>query len=82
MPEVGYHYTGAEKLLPRGNQMARGHAMAWRNDAHGIVMGKAHANLILDTRIYQDEFAGGKATELTANIIVESMYAQYDADWN
>ena len=32
--------------------------------------------------MYQDEFAGGKVTELTTNIIAESMYAQCDIDGN
>ena len=45
-------------------------------------MGRAHTNPILDTRIYQFEFIGGKVTELTANVISESMYTQYDADGN
>ena len=39
-------------------------------------------NLILDTRMYQVEFAGGEVTELTTNIIAESMYTQCDADGN
>ena len=32
--------------------------------------------------MYQVEFTGGKITELTANILAESMYAQCDADGN
>ena len=39
MPEVGNHYIGAEILIPRGNQMARGHVMTWSCDANGNVMG-------------------------------------------
>ena len=45
-------------------------------------MGRAHTNPILNTRMYQVEFAGGKVTELTTNIIAESMYTQCDADRN
>ena len=40
------------------------------------------ANLILDTRMYQVEFAGDKVTELTNNVITESMHALCDADRN
>ena len=36
-------------------------------------------NPILDTRMYQVEFAGGNVAELPANIIAGSMYAQCDA---
>ena len=61
-------------MLPRGDEMARG--------AKGNDMDRAHTNAILDTRTYQVEFAGGKVTEMTANIIAESMHAQCDADRN
>ena len=45
-------------------------------------MGRAHTNPIPDTRMYQVEFAGGKVTESTTNIIAKSMYAQCDAGGN
>ena len=75
MPEVRDHFVAADILLPRGNHMARGHVVAHNHDVNGNVMGRAHTNLILDTRMYQVEFAGGKVTELTTNAIDESMYA-------
>ena len=43
-------------------------------------MGIAHMNPILDTRMCQAEHAGGEVTELTANLIAESIYAQCDAN--
>ena len=60
MQEVGDHYRGADILLPRCSQMTRGHVVAWSHDANGHVIGRAHANPILDTRMYQIEFAGDK----------------------
>ena len=45
-------------------------------------MGRAHKNIILDTRMYQVVFAGGMVTKLTANAIAQSMYVQCDADGN
>ena len=51
------------------------------HDANKNVLDRAHTNSILDTRLYQVEFAGGQVTELNANVIAESMYAQCDADW-
>ena len=71
-----------EILLPRGDQMARGHVVARSIDDNGDVMGKSHTNPILDTRMYQVEFAGGEFTELTTNAIAESMYAQCDLEGN
>ena len=56
--------------------------MAWCYDATGNDIGSAHANPILDTRMCQVEFAGDKVTELTDNVIAESMYAQSDTDGN
>ena len=57
-PEVGDLYIGAEILLPRGDQMARGHVVARSRNCNGYVMGRSHTNPILDTRMYQVEFAG------------------------
>ena len=45
-------------------------------------MGRVHINLILNSRIYKVGFAGGEATELTANTIAESIYTKFDADGN
>ena len=62
--------------------MARGDVVAWTRDASGNIMHRAHMNPILNTRRFQVEFTGGKVTELTANVIAESMYAQCHADRN
>ena len=40
MPEVGELYIGAEVLLPRGDQMARGHVVARSKDAKKNLMGR------------------------------------------
>ena len=53
--------------------MARGHVVAWSGDASGNVMGKAHINPILNTRMYQLEFAGSKVTDLATKVIVKSI---------
>ena len=60
--------------------MARDCVVAWSCDTSGNVMGRAHKNPTLDTRMYQVEFTGGKVTELTTNVIAESMYTQCNAD--
>ena len=60
MPEARDYYRGAEILLPRGDQMARGNVVARSKDANGNVMGRSHTNPILDTRTYQVEFTGVK----------------------
>ena len=45
MPEVAYQYVGAEIMLPRDDQMAREHVVAWSHDANVNVMGRAHADV-------------------------------------
>ena len=62
--------------------MARSYVVAWSCNASGHIMGKAHANPIMNTRMYQVDFGGGKVTELFANVIAQSMYTQCDADGN
>ena len=44
-PELGDHYVEAEILLPRGDEVARGHGVAWSHDASENVRGRAHTNL-------------------------------------
>ena len=58
-----------------GDQTARGHVMAWSSDANGNVLGRAHANFILNSRLYQVEFIGGNVTESMTNVTTESMSA-------
>ena len=66
--------------LPRGYKMARSHVVVLSHDANENMMGRAHTNPILNTRMYQVEFLGGDVTELTTNVIAESLHAQCDAD--
>ena len=51
MPEAGDQYIGAEIMFPRGDQMARGHVVAQSGNASGNIMGRAHANHIMETRM-------------------------------
>ena len=53
MPEVRDQYIGAKILLPRGDEVARGHVVAQSYDASCYIMGRAHAKPVLDSRIYQ-----------------------------
>ena len=81
MQEVVDHYIGEEILLPRGDEMARGYTVVTHN-ANGNKMGGAGTNSILNIRRYQVDLAGGEVTELTTNVIADSMCPQCDADRN
>ena len=47
MPKVGDHYVAAAILLPRGDEMARDHAVACSHDSSGNVMGRANTYPII-----------------------------------
>jgi hypothetical protein len=53
-----------------------------KRDARGNPIGNANTNPIMDSRVYRIGFDNGNICELTANVIVESMYASCDADGN
>ena len=69
-------------MLPRGSEMSRGRVTGSKHNIDGKTSGWASDNAILDTREYTVQFEHGEVTELTANIIAESMYAQCDCDGN
>eukprot|EP00804_Cyclotella_cryptica_P004584 CCRYP_006917-RA/>CCRYP_006917-RA protein AED:0.37 eAED:0.37 QI:0/0/0/1/1/1/2/0/226 len=53
-----------------------------KRDAKGNVVGSAHHNPALDTRVYEVRFPDGHTKELDTNVIAEAVYAQCDADGN
>ncbi len=81
-PEVGDNYIGVDLLFPKGGIMTKGRVKARKRDAGGNPKGRANPNPILNTREYTVPFNNGDVTDLTANLIAESMYAQCDPDGN
>lgn len=81
-PEVGDNYIGVDLLFPKGGTLTRGRVTARKRDVDGNPKGRANTNPILDTREYTVTFDDGDVTDLTANLIAESMYAQCDPDGN
>ncbi len=62
--------------------MTRGCMTEWKRDIDGNPEGLVNQNPILDIRDYVVTFDDGDVTELTANLITESMYVQCDPDRN
>ncbi len=81
-PEIGDNYLSAELMLPKGGVLVKGHVTACKRDQDGNPVGCAYDNPILDTRSYIVNFDDGDQTELTANMIAESLYLQCDPDNN
>ena len=82
MPEVGNHQIGANIMLPIGDEMARGHTVKQKHNASGNIMGRAHSNLLINTRLYQVKFKEGNIMEWTTNAIAENKYPQCEANEN
>jgi hypothetical protein len=82
MPEIGDNYLSAELMLPEGGVLVKGHVTARKRDRDGNPVGHANDNPILDTRSYIVDFDDGDQTELTANMIAESLYSQCDPEGN
>ncbi len=81
-PEIGDNYLSAELMLPKGGVLVKGCTTARKRDRDGNSVGHANDNPILDTRSYIVDFDDGNQTELTANMIAESLYSQCDPDGN
>ncbi len=81
-PEIGDNYLSAELLLPKGGVMVKGCVTASKCAWDGNPVGCANDNPILDTRSYIINSDDGNQTELTANMIAESLYLQCDPDGN
>ncbi len=81
-PEAGNKYIQASIMLPHRNTFTWGTVVSCKHNAVGKIICCNHDNLILDTHLYDIEFADDKVTALTANIISKSMYSQCDPDGN
>ncbi len=81
-PEIGDNYLSAELMLPKGGVLVKGRVTARKCDQDCNPVGCANDNPILDTRSYIINFDDGDQTELTANMIAESLYLQCDPDGN
>ncbi len=57
-------------MILHGNTFAHGMVVSHKHNAD---IWRAHDNPILDSRIYDVEFADGKVTALTANPIAKAM---------
>jgi hypothetical protein len=79
---MGDNYLTAELMLLRGGTMVKGRVSARKRDQDGNPVGLANANPILDTRSYIIDFDNGDQTELTANLIAESLFSQCDPNGN
>jgi hypothetical protein len=81
-PEMDNNYLTAELMLPRGGTMVKGRVSAPKRDRDDNPVGLANSNPILDTGSYIIDSDDGDQTELTTNLIAESLFSQCDPDGN
>jgi hypothetical protein len=77
-PKMGDNYLSTEIMLPPGGTMVKRHVSAHEHDRDGNPIGLANPDPILDIQLYIVNFDNGDQTELTANMIAESLYSQCD----
>jgi len=76
-------YVNAELLLDVGtDNERRGRVVKRSRGLDGQPVGRAHANVLFDTREYDVEFTDGSREKYQANVIAENMFAQVDDEGN
>ena len=81
--ELQDKYVGVRVLLLRGNSYNEAVIKKRKRTADGnYLLGKEDTNPILDTRIYEVEFADGGIGEYGTNMIAESLYSSCNEEGN
>ena len=80
--DAPYHYLNASVVLTLGNKFSWGKVIGCKRDSEGNPIGRSNAQTVLCIRCYAVDFGDGEITELTENVIAESMYAQLNSEGN
>ena len=76
-------YRNMEVALPRDSEWPEFSRVTKRlRDANRLLIGTENDNPILDTRMYEVEYADGHKASMAANAIAQNMFAQVDEDGN
>ena len=83
-PDTYDQHLQMELALQQGDSLE--HRLARVNkrlkDSNGLPIGTADQNPLMDTRMYEVEFADGEKASLRANYIAENLFAQVDDEGN
>ena len=80
-PDAFDHYLDMELAIDRGGEHPEFARVTKRlRDHRGNPIGTANNNPILDTRMYEVEFADGHKQAFSANVIAENMFATVDEE--
>jgi 2-phosphoglycerate kinase len=75
-----YQYVGAHMRVPIGDEILTRKAVRRKCELDGTMRRRANVNSMLYTKTYGIEFPDGRSDEYTANVIIENMHAQCDAE--
>jgi hypothetical protein len=67
-------------LLPRGGEFLKATVKSRKRDIDGNPIGLCNTNPLLDSRQHEVEFPDGSSEAYTANLIVENLLSQVDAE--
>ena len=67
-------------MLPADDQMQLDTVRKRKLDENDIPIGKSNKNPVLDTALYEVEFADSLSQILTANTIAENIFSQIDEE--
>jgi len=70
----------AELTLPHGESRQYAKVLSRARDESGNLIGTYDDNPLLNTMLYDVEFADGAVKQYTANIIAKNMYSQVDSE--
>jgi len=81
-PDSFDHYLNMELSVPTNTDEHPQFARVTKRlrDHRGNPIGTAHSNPILDSRMYEVEFADGHKQAMSANLIAENMFASVDEE--
>ena len=72
--------VGLKIPIERGGEVLEGTVKQRKRRADGSLVGTAHSNKTLDTRMYEVEFPDGSYNEYSTNVLVENLFAHVDDD--
>jgi hypothetical protein len=81
-PKMGINYPGTEIMLPKGGSLVKGCISVCKRDRDDNPIELANSNPILDTCSYIVDFDDCNQTDITSNMMAESLYSQCDPDGN
>ena len=76
-------YLNMELAFPRdGGETTFTRVTKRLKEANGFPIGTSHENPILDTRVYEVEYADGYKASMAANAIAMNLFAQVESEGN